>query len=277
MPRRVTPRPSAAWRSGRRLTWSMALRPRLTTGLPLVGKKVLRPLDGGSASEMPMGPTQKQAISTSRLPRSTGSRTRKWSARVESVIAAELGEFFRRITKLVTPEPFEAAIIRAACGQENSMNRLKRARMAGPACFLATILVSAPAFSQTDFSGEWVDRITEDSLRAVRRSPARRLSGDPAERRRPHEGRQPRRLGVEPAGVPVPAASRARTSGVHSAACGSRRKWTPSRGSSPRSTSNICDLWSASSTWTDARILPSTRRTAGRAFRPGNGTGRCWS
>ena len=43
-------------------------------------------------------------------------------------------------------------------------------------------------------------------VRAVGWSPFRRLPGYPAERRRPHEGRQPRPLGVEPSRVPVPAA-----------------------------------------------------------------------
>jgi hypothetical protein len=45
----------------------------------------------------------------------------------------------------------------------NSDNHAGRARFVCPFCFLAAILFATPAFSQTDFSGEWVDRITEDS------------------------------------------------------------------------------------------------------------------
>jgi len=35
--------------------------------------------------------------------------------------------------------------------------------MTRPLLVLASLLLGAPAFSQTDFSGEWVDRITDDS------------------------------------------------------------------------------------------------------------------
>src|SRR5947207_3051382 len=42
------------------------------------------------------------------------------------------------------------------------MNSFNRVRTICTVFFLA-IFLSASAFSQTDFSGEWVDRITEDS------------------------------------------------------------------------------------------------------------------
>jgi len=45
----------------------------------------------------------------------------------------------------------------------NRDSHARRARLVCAVSFLVTILTSAPVFAQTDFSGEWVDRITEDS------------------------------------------------------------------------------------------------------------------